>query len=146
MESIIQRLDIRRQLIALTFPIFIETLLIMLAGFVDVFMLSRVSDSAVAAVGLANQVLMLVYMVFMIGVMGVTVVCSQYIGAKDEHGFVKTISAAVAYNIFVGIVTGIFFTFFTPELIVFLDTRAELVDNATVYFEIAGGFSILVCM
>ncbi len=41
MESIIQRLDIRRQLIALTFPIFIETLLIMLAGFVDVFMLSR---------------------------------------------------------------------------------------------------------
>ena len=48
MESIIQRLDIRRQLIALTFPIFIETLLIMLAGFVDVFMLSRVSDSAVA--------------------------------------------------------------------------------------------------
>ena len=70
MESIIQRLDIRRQLIALTFPIFIETLLIMLAGFVDVFMLSRVSDSAVAAVGLANQVLMLVYMVFMIGVMG----------------------------------------------------------------------------
>lgn len=146
MESMFQRLDIRRQLIALTFPIFIETLLIMLAGFVDIFMLSRVSDHAVAAVGLANQVLMLVYMVFMIGVMGVTVVCSQYIGAKDERGFVKTISAAVAYNIFVGIVTGIFFTFFTPELIVFLDTRAELVDNAAVYFEIAGGFSILVCM
>ncbi len=86
------------------------------------------TNYAVAAVGLANQVLMLVYMVFMIGVMGVTVVCSQYIGAKDEHGFVKTISAAVAYNIFVGIVTGIFFTFFTPELIVFLDTRAELVN------------------
>ena len=40
MESIIQRLDIRRQLIALTFPIFIETLLIMLAGRLEMLMFS----------------------------------------------------------------------------------------------------------
>lgn len=146
MITMAQRLDIRRQLISLTGPIFVETLLIMLVGFVDVFMLSRISDNAVASVGLANQILMLVSMVFMIGVMGVTVVCSQYIGAKDEISFVQTISAAVAYNVVMGVIIGIFFTFFSPELVDFLDAKEELVDNAVIYFEIVGGLSILTCM
>lgn len=146
MTTTLQRFDIKRQLVSLTGPIFIETLLIMLAGFVDVFMLSRISDNAVASVGLANQILMLVSMVFMIGVMGVTVVCSQYIGARDEKSFVRTISAAVAYNVVVGIIVGIFFTFFSLQLVNFLDAKEELVDNAVMYFEIVGGLSILTCM
>lgn len=146
MITMAQRLDIRRQLVSLTGPIFVETLLIMLVGFVDVFMLSRISDNAVASVGLANQILMLVNMVFMIGVMGVTVVCSQYIGAKDEKSFVQTISAAVSYNVAMGVVIGIFFCFFSPELVDFLDAKEELVDNAVIYFKIVGGLSILTCM
>ena len=40
---------IRQKLFHLTSPIFIETLLIMLTGAVDVFMLSRYSDETVAA-------------------------------------------------------------------------------------------------
>lgn len=42
---------IRRKLFNLTSPIFVETLLIMLTGAVDVFMLSRYSDETVAAGG-----------------------------------------------------------------------------------------------
>lgn len=146
MTNQFQRQDLKRQLVSLTVPIFIETLLIMLLGFMDVLMLSRVSDDAVAAVGLANQILMLVNMVFMVGVMGATVVCSQYIGARDEKGFVQTTGAAVVYNILVGAAIGIVFAFFTPQIVAFLDVRQELVDNASVYFEIVGGLSVLTCL
>ena len=53
-----------RQLAALAGPIFVETLLVMMLGAVDTFMLSRHSDSSVAAVGLVNQLLNLVFIVF----------------------------------------------------------------------------------
>lgn len=138
--------DLKRQLVSLTVPIFIETLLIMLLGLMDVLMLSQVSDEAVAAVGLANQILMLVYMVFMVGVMGATVVCSQYIGARNEAAFVQTTGVSLVYNIVVGTAVGLVFFFFTPEIVDFLDAEPELVDNASVYFETVGGLSVLACL
>ena len=51
MKKFSSRHLVRRQLFNLTSPIFIEILLIMLLGSVDVFMLSRYSDGTVAAVG-----------------------------------------------------------------------------------------------
>ena len=48
----------------LTAPIFIETLLIMLLGAVDTVMLSQYSDNTVAAVGVVNQLLNLVFLIF----------------------------------------------------------------------------------
>ena len=51
-------------LIAITWPIFVETLLRMFLGNVDTFMLSHYSDNAVGAVGTANQIngmIMLIY-------------------------------------------------------------------------------------
>ena len=46
---------LRKQLFQLTGPIFVETLLIMLLGAMDTFMLSHYSDDTVAAVGVVNQ-------------------------------------------------------------------------------------------
>ena len=53
-----------RQLTALAGPIFIETLLVMMLGAVDTFMLSRYSDNSVAAVGVVNQLMNLVSLLF----------------------------------------------------------------------------------
>ena len=55
---------LRGQLFRLTGPIFVETLLIMLLGAMDTFMLSHYSDDTVAAVGVVNQLLSLVFLVF----------------------------------------------------------------------------------
>ena len=57
-------LSLRRQLAMLSVPIFIETLLIMMLGAVDAFMLSRYSDESVAAVGVVNHIVMLAFLVF----------------------------------------------------------------------------------
>ena len=42
------------QLASLAVPIFVETLLVMMLGAVDTFMLSRHSDNSVAAVGVVT--------------------------------------------------------------------------------------------
>ncbi|HBO98436.1 MAG TPA: MATE family efflux transporter, partial [Verrucomicrobia bacterium] len=55
---------LKKQLRQLAAPIFMEVALVMLVGFVDTLMLSRYSDNAVAAVGLDNQIIMLVFLVY----------------------------------------------------------------------------------
>ena len=56
---------LRAQLFHLTSPIFFETLLLMLTGATDVFMLGRFSDDAVAASGVVNQLVFLICLVYM---------------------------------------------------------------------------------
>lgn len=55
---------IRKQLLNLTAPIFIETLLVILLGTTDMIMLSRHSDETVVAVSVVNQLLNMVFIVF----------------------------------------------------------------------------------
>ena len=51
-------------LLAITWPIFVESALQMFLRTSDTFMLSKVSDGAVAAVGVANQIIMFAVLMF----------------------------------------------------------------------------------
>ena len=79
MEQAIQQTNIRKGLTGLVIPIFIETLLIMM-GAVDTVMLSQYSDESVAAVGVVNQIVMFVFLIFEVINIGTSVLCSQYLG------------------------------------------------------------------
>mgnify|MGYP000136226190 FL=1 len=80
MEQAIQQTNIRKGLTGLVIPIFIETLLIMMLGAVDTVMLSQYSDESVAAVGVVNQIVMFVFLIFEVINIGTSVLCSQYLG------------------------------------------------------------------
>ncbi len=56
--------QLKRQLKVLTIPVFIEIAFVMMMGAVDTVMLSRYSDNSVAAVGLDNQLISLVFLVY----------------------------------------------------------------------------------
>ena len=56
--------SLKHQLKVITIPVFIEIALVMLLGAVDTVMLSRYSDNSVAAVGLDNQLMTLVFLVY----------------------------------------------------------------------------------
>ena len=62
--------QLKRQLKVLTIPVFIEIALVMMMGAVDTVMLSRYSDNSVAAVGLDNQLISLVFLVYQFFSMG----------------------------------------------------------------------------
>ncbi|MDF2661891.1 MAG: family efflux transporter, partial [Paenibacillus sp.] len=75
--------DIR--LFRLTWPIFLELLLFLLMGSVDTFMLSRVSDNAVSAVGAANNIIMIAILVLEVIGNGAAIVVAQYIGSRQYY-------------------------------------------------------------
>ena len=73
---------LRGKLLKLTGPIFLETLLILTLGVVDTLMLSHYSDNAVAAAGVVNQLLNMVFLLFNVTAVGTSVMCALYLVQK----------------------------------------------------------------
>lgn len=68
---------LQKQLALLAGPIFMETLLVMTLGAVDTIMLSQHSDNSVAAVGMVNQLVSMIFLVFEVTALGTSILCSQ---------------------------------------------------------------------
>ena len=94
---------LRVQLFHLTNPIFFETLLLMLTGATDVFMLSRFADDAVAASGVVNQLVFLVCLVYMVTALGTSVLCAQYLGARQKKNVLQVIGVSLLINLIMGV-------------------------------------------
>ena len=83
----------------ITVPVFIEMALVMMLGAVDTVMLSRYSDNSVAAVGLDNQLMSLVFLVYQFFSMGASILCSQYIGAGLHKRLVQVVGMELVVNL-----------------------------------------------
>ena len=95
--------SLKRQLKVITVPVFIEIALVMLLGAVDTVMLSRYSDNSVAAVGLDNQLISLVFLVYQFFSMGAAILCAQYIGAGLRKRLVQVVGMALVVNMALGL-------------------------------------------
>lgn len=135
-----QRVNLRHELSRLTIPIFFETLLIALMGGVDTFMLSQFSDNAVGAVGMVNQLITFVFLIFQITNLGTTVLCSQYIGAGKRGKMVQVTGVALLLNLVVGIVMSLALYATAGPLLETMGLRPEMMQYGLPYLEIVGSF------
>lgn len=83
MEKRLQFTD--RNLIKLILPIFIERLLAMLVGVLDMLMISYVGEAAVSGVSLVNQLNNVYIFIFGAAASGGAVIVSQYIGKNNRE-------------------------------------------------------------
>jgi putative MATE family efflux protein len=95
----------RPRLLAITWPIFSEHLLHMLVGVFGVWLVSRLSDGAAAAYGLANQIMLTFMITFRFVSLGASVVVTQYLGARDRDGADQVARAALAANLWMGVLS-----------------------------------------
>lgn len=137
---------LRAQLFHLTSPIFFETLLLMLTGATDVFMLSRYADDAVAASGVVNQVVFLVCLVYMITTLGTGVLCAQYLGAKQKKNVSQVIGVSLLLNLIMGLVVSAGLYVFAPQLLHLMGLKEHLFEYALPYMAIVGGSSVFLAM
>ncbi|MCB0814650.1 MAG: MATE family efflux transporter, partial [Flavobacteriales bacterium] len=80
------RMGVRRAIVLLSIPMVLELSMESLFALVDVFFVGRISTAAVAAVGLTESVLIVVYSIAWGLSMGVTAVVSRRTGEKDKEG------------------------------------------------------------
>lgn len=132
-----------RQLTALAGPIFIETLLVMMLGAVDTFMLSRHSDNSVAAVGVVNQLMNLVFLLFEVISLGTSILCSQYFGAKRRDKVIQVVGISLTFNLLSGLILSLCLYFFAGDFLHMMGLRPDLMSEGLPYMKIVGGFAFL---
>ena len=132
-----------RQLAALAGPIFVETLLVMMLGAVDTFMLSRYSDNSVAAVGVVNQLMNLVFLLFEVISLGTSILCSQYIGAGQREKVIQTVGTSLLFNSIFGLLVSVALLFFAEDLLLLMGLRPNLMADGLPYMQIVGGLAFL---
>ena len=135
--------NLSRQLTSLAGPIFIETLLVMMLGGVDTFMLSRYSDNSVAAVGVVNQLMNLVFLIFEVISLGTSILCSQYIGAGKRDKVVQVVGISLLFNLISGLVLSLCLILFADDMLLMMGLRPDLMAEGLPYMKIVGGFAFL---
>lgn len=132
---------LRAQLRDLTIPIFIELLLVTFMGAADTFMLARYSDDAVAAVGVANQIISLAFLVFQVINIGTSVLCSQYLGAGQRSSMHEVTAMALLLNLLSGAVLSIALAVGAPWLLKWMGLDANLMQYGLPYMQLVGAFA-----
>ena len=133
--------SLRRQLKLITIPVFIEIALVMLLGAVDTVMLSRYSDNSVAAVGLDNQLMSLVFLVYQFFSMGTAILCAQYIGAGLRKRLVQVVGMALVVNLMLGLTVSALLFFFAEDLLQLMELRPALMGDGVIYLRLTGALS-----
>ncbi|WP_274364548.1 MATE family efflux transporter [Paenibacillus thermotolerans] len=126
-------------LFAITWPIFIESALQMFLRTADTFMLSRISDDAVAAVGISNQLIMFAIFLFNFVAVGSAVVVTQYLGAQQREHIGKLTATSLAINLLFGLLISVLMLLFRKPLLQLFGLEEHLLSLAQTYLFITGG-------
>ena len=134
-------ISVKKNLYRLTMPIFIDIALVMLLGAVDTVMLSRYSDDAVAAVGLDNQLISFVFLVYQFVSMGAAILCAQYYGAGYRTRFMQIVGIAVMVNTLLGMAVSCALWLWAEPLLTSFGLRENLMPDGVRYLQITGSLS-----
>lgn len=126
----------RRALWMLLIPLIIEQMLNSLMGMVDTLMVSRVGAEAISAVSLVDSINNLVLQVFAAMAAGAAIICSQYLGRKDEKGCNDAAKQIVLTVVVISSVIMIIGVGFRKPLLhlIFGSVEEAVMTNAQMYF------------
>ncbi|MDC7244771.1 MAG: MATE family efflux transporter [Sphaerochaetaceae bacterium] len=118
--------DFYGRLIYLSVPIMIQNLLISSLSFIDTLMITTVSEEALAAVGLANQMFFLINLFYFGVSSGSAIFVAQYWGAQQIRNLQKTMGIALTVGL-IGAFISASVSFFFPRAIMHIFSYDEVV-------------------
>lgn len=128
-----------RELLFLSWPIFIELFLRVVIGNINVWMIGHYSEPAVAAVGAANQLLNLTVFIYGFITVGTQIIIAQLIGAKKRGEINTVINTALLGSLSIGALISLTFIFFADPLLHFMNLDHQLIAIGRSYLQIYGG-------
>ncbi len=131
--------DINTSLFKLALPVFLQALLGMALGSVDTIMLSNYSNTAVGAVGNANQVLGFLTLAFTIISSATGVIVSQYLGAGEKGKISVIYTVSVGFNLVLSATISLIVFFGSTALLTLMQVPDEMMADAETYMRLVGG-------
>ena len=139
-------LDKRMNIIALTWPIFIEVLLRTALSTTDVFMLGGYSDLAVSAVGVVSQIVFFLVVISMMVSSGTGILIAQYNGKSNFSSSSQVGVASILLAIMVGCALSLSILIGAQAFIDLFGLTGEAAAYGYEYLIISGSFTFNVTL
>ncbi|MHA0857476.1 MATE family efflux transporter [Paenibacillus sp. CMAA1364] len=130
----------------LAWPIMLEMSLQFMMGTVDTIMVSKISDEAVAAVGICNQFFAALFVLFAMISGGSGILVAQKLGSGNELEARKAASLAFSFNVMIGIVVSLVIHFNTDAILALLQVPMEIRPLAQQYLYIVGSGALMMAL
>src|SRR5436190_4115198 len=130
---------IGRAIFLLAIPMVLEMAMESVFAVTDVFFVGRLGPDAVAAVGLTESMLTLVYALAMGLGIGTTAVVARRIGEKDREGAANAAAQAILLGILGAILLGTLGVTFAPRLLALMGASPEVLRLGSGYTRVMLG-------
>nr|WP_300849721.1 MATE family efflux transporter [uncultured Schaedlerella sp.] len=126
-----------KQLLIFFFPIVFGTFFQQLYNTIDTVIVGHfIGKGALASVGGSTQIVNLVVGFFTGLSSGASVIIAQFYGAKDERSVQESLHTAYAFSILGSIVISIPGVLLAPQMLRWMNTPSELIQDSTLYLRI----------
>lgn len=124
-------------LLRFALPLLLGNLFQQLYNAVDAFVVGNFdSKAALAAVTSSGSLCFLIIGFFQGVFIGASVIISRYFGAQDSEGVDRAVHTTVIFSLLLGSVLSIFGVLFTPTILTWMGTPANVMPNSVAYFRI----------
>ncbi|HVF92367.1 MAG TPA: MATE family efflux transporter [Blastocatellia bacterium] len=137
--------SIGRSIMLLSIPMVLEMLMESVFAVVDVFFVARLGASAVAAVGLTESMVTLIYALAMGLSIGASAMVARRIGEQDHEGASRAAMQAIHLGLLVSLVFGVGGALLAPRLLSVMGGSPEVIERGSGYTRVllGGNASIL---
>jgi putative MATE family efflux protein len=138
--------NLSRGIALLAIPTILEMVMESTFAVVDAFWVAKLGADAMAATGLTEAVVVLVYAIAIGLAMAAGATVSRRIGEKDPEGASVAAVQSIALGIFAGVVLGIIGAIFAPQLLSLMHAEPGVIATGTGFARIILGFNIVIVM
>ena len=124
---------IRRHIMQLAWPSLVEMCLTSLMSLIDQLMVAQLGHLAVSAVGITQQPVLLMMVVFQAFNVGGTALASRFIGERDPESARRVTAQIITLNFCFSALLSVFMFGFARELVAFMGADETYIADATVY-------------
>lgn len=125
-----------KKLFKVALPITLQSLIVSSLNMVDTFMVGKLGEKSVAAVGIGNQFFFLLSLIFFGISGGCSMYLSQYWGKKDIDNIRKIVGVGTLTVVIVGVIFTIIALIFPKLIVVIFSRDREVIEIAASYLRI----------
>lgn len=128
--------EMRKMILLASIPAMTQMFLKMAVGIVNKIMVGQLGESVIAGVGVSEQLVFFLMMMFAAVGTGVTTLSSQYIGAKETDKIKHVFGSAMTFGIIASVIITTVFYIYSKDLLVLMGASPEIVAEGNKYLSV----------
>ncbi|MDW3651603.1 MAG: MATE family efflux transporter [Bacteroidia bacterium] len=140
------KISINRAIILLAIPMVIEMMMEGIFAVVDAFFVSRISEEAVATVGITENVMSIIYSIAIGVSIAATAMVARRTGEGDKKAAANTAAQAILLAVGLAVLIGIFGTIFSEDILRLMGAEDKVVQQGVGYTRIMFGGNVVIIL